>query len=126
VLAPAITAAREGFVLTPTVAKFWKNAYRNFKNHEANFPELKHWFETFGEAEVGTVKKLPFHAQTLETLAEEGSDSFYTGSLAEKIVKFSSETGGLITKEDLKAFKVEYVTPITKNYKGYDIHEIPP
>lgn len=126
VLAPAILAAREGFVLTPTVAKFWKAAYRNFKQNESNFPELANWFETFGEAEVGAVKKLPLHADTLETLANEGSDSFYRGSLAEKIVTFSKETGGLITKEDLESFEVEYVKPISKNYKGYDIHEIPP
>lgn len=126
VLAPAIKTAREGFVLTPTVAKFWKNAYKNYSTQVPNYPELKHWFDTFGDAEVGTVKTLPHHAETLETLANEGSDSFYTGSLADKITAFASETGGLITKEDLAAFEVDYVLPISKNYKGYDIHEIPP
>lgn len=126
VLAPAIKTAREGFVLTPTVAKFWSYAYKNFMANKENFPELENWFKTFGDAEAGAVKKLPLHAETLETLANEGSDSFYRGSLAHKILAFSRETGGLITKEDLEAFEVDYVKPISKQYKGYDIHEIPP
>ena len=126
VLAPAIRAAREGYVITPTVAKFWQAAHKKFKKEVENFSEIEHWFEVFGEVEAGDVKTLPKHAETLEDIANTNAKSFYEGDLADKIVKYAEETGGIITHKDLKNFEVEYVKPISINYKGYDIHEIPP
>lgn len=126
VLKPAIRAAKDGYVITPTVAKFWQAAHKTFKREVENFPEIEHWFEVFGEVEPGDVKTLPKHAETLEDIADTNAKSFYEGDLADKIVKYAEETGGLITHQDLKNFEVEYVKPISINYKGYDIHEIPP
>lgn len=126
VLAPAVRAAREGYVITPTVAKFWQAAYKKFEKEVEEFPEIRNWFEVFGKVEAGDVKTLPAHADTLEEIAETNAKSFYEGNLADKIVTYAEESGGLITHDDLKSYRVEYVKPISVNYKGYDIHEIPP
>lgn len=126
VLSPAIRAARDGFVITPTVARFWQAAYRNFEREVDHFEEIKSWFEVFGTAEAGELKTLPKHAETLEEIAKTNGETVYTGNIADKMIKYAEQTGGLLTKEDLAEFEVEFVEPISMNYKGYDIHEIPP
>lgn len=126
VLAPAVKAAEEGFVITPTVAKFWQAAYKKFETEVENFEEIKPWFDIFGNVEAGELKTLAAHAETLTEIAETGSESVYTGALADRITAYAEKTGGLLKKSDLASFEVEYIKPLTLNYKGYDIHELPP
>ncbi|MFB9860802.1 gamma-glutamyltransferase family protein [Salinicoccus siamensis] len=126
VLAPAIRAARDGFVITPVVARYWQAAYQTYIREVDNHEELKPWLETFGTASAGIIKTLPEHAQTLEDIAATEAESVYTGELAERIVQFSNETGGLIEHDDLAEFEVEYVQPASMAYKGHVIHELPP
>jgi gamma-glutamyltranspeptidase/glutathione hydrolase len=64
--------------------------------------------------------------KTLRRLAESGCDSFYTGDIAREILQFARETGGYLTEADLQNYKPEWVEPITLNYRGYDVCEIPP
>ncbi|MFC4557762.1 gamma-glutamyltransferase [Virgibacillus kekensis] len=129
VLEPAINYAAEGYPLSPTLSKFWNNAYKNFK---ANLTDdvFKHWFETFapdGRApETGEIWSSKGHAETLRSIAETGAESFYRGHIAEKIAAFSKENGGFLTAEDLAEHKAEWVKPINVNYRGYDVWEIPP
>lgn len=129
VLAPAIKYAEEGYPVTPTLGRFWKNAYNVFKE-DLKADEFKHWFQTFtkeGRApEIGELITLKYHAKTLKEIAETKAESFYKGEIAEKIDKFSKETGGYLRKEDLEKFKPEWVNPISVNYRGYDVYEIPP
>ena len=66
------------------------------------------------------------HAKTLRELAATKCESFYRGAIAEKIDAFSRECGAYLRKEDLAAFHAEWVEPISTNYKGYDVWEIPP
>src|SRR5690606_26033267 len=93
-------------------------------------PEYQHWFEVFapkGRApKIGEVWKSEDHANTLQEIADTEAESFYRGKLAEKIDAFSKEHGGFIRKEDLGDFYPEWVEPISTNYRGYDIWEIPP
>lgn len=126
VLRPAIRAARDGFVITPTVARYWQAAYKKFEQEVENFDEIKHWFDVFGTAGAGEIKTLPYHATTLEEIANTNAEIVYTGKLADDIVRFAKASGGLLTHEDLADFEVDFVRPISVNYKGYDIHEIPP
>lgn len=126
VLEPAVMAARDGFVVTPTVAKFWQAAYKKFEVEVENFEEIKPWFDVFGNAQAGQLKTLPEHSETLMEIGETGGESVYNGALADKIIKYAEETGGLLTKEDLQSFEVDFVDTMHLNYKGYDIHEIPP
>ncbi|WP_100010317.1 gamma-glutamyltransferase [Lentibacillus sediminis] len=129
VLEPAITYASEGFPLTPTLAKFWKKAYANFKENLTD-DVFKPWFETFapnGRApKIGEIWSSPGHAKTLKEIAETNAESFYRGELAEKIAAFSKENGGFLTAEDLAEHQAEWVEPIKANYRGYDVWEIPP
>lgn len=126
VLAPAIRVAKDGFAITPTVARYWRTAYENFSKEVENFEEIRPWLEVFGNAEAGEIKTLPLHAATLEEIAKTDAKSVYTGALADKMVECSEKSDGLLTHEDLKGFEVEYVDPISVDYKGYDVHEIPP
>src|SRR5699024_4859859 len=68
----------------------------------------------------------PDHAKTLRSIGETNADSFYRGELADQIDAFSQKYGGFIRKEDLEAYEPEWVKPISVNYRGYDVWEIPP
>jgi gamma-glutamyltranspeptidase / glutathione hydrolase len=129
VLQPAIDYARNGFPLSPILAKYWKRAFEIYKQR-AQGPEFEEWFRVFapdGKApRVGDLWKSPDHANTLQEIAETGAESFYRGNLADKIAAASKEAGGFLTKEDLASYQAEWVDPISVNYKGYDVWEIPP
>ncbi|MFX3624854.1 MAG: gamma-glutamyltransferase family protein [Ectobacillus sp.] len=129
VLAPAIEYAANGYPVSPTLGRFWKRAYEIFKQ-ELKGPEFEAWFETFapkGRApEIGEIWSSLDHADTLEEIAKTNGESFYKGRLADKIAAASLENGGYLRKEDLAAFKPEWVQPIRVNYRGFDVWEIPP
>ncbi len=129
VLTPAIQYAEEGYPLSPTVAYFWKNAYKVFKA-QLKGDEFKHWFETFAPKgrppEVGEVWSSLGHAKTLRAIGESGAKDFYQGELADKIDAFSKEYGGFLSKEDLASYWPKWVEPISVNYRGYEVWEIPP
>lgn len=128
-LQPAIRYAEEGYPLTPILGKYWKIAYKKFKN-VGDSAAFDAWFETFapdGRApEIGEMWKSQGHADTLRSIGETNAASFYTGELADKIDTYIQQHGGFLTKEDLANFEVEWVDPVQTNYRGYDIWEIPP
>ncbi len=128
-LSPAIHYAREGYPVSPTVSYNWDKVFKLYKK-QLKGREFDEWFNTFsieGRApkpgEIWVSKELSY---TLEELAQSKCLSFYEGDIADKIDKFSKEYGGFITKEDLKAYRPEWVRPISVNYRGYDIWELPP
>ncbi|RYG72175.1 gamma-glutamyltransferase family protein [Lentibacillus lipolyticus] len=129
VLQPAISYAREGFPVSPTLSKFWKKAYKVFRENLTD-PMFSEWFKTFAPKdrapEAGEIWSSENHARTLEKIAESKAASFYHGELAEKIVAFSEMNGGFLSMDDLAAHRSEWVKPISVNYRGYDIWEIPP
>ncbi|MFD1017584.1 gamma-glutamyltransferase family protein [Thalassobacillus hwangdonensis] len=128
-LAPAIRYAEDGYPLSPVLGKFWKAAYKNFKDKLTD-EAFKHWFETFapnGRApEIGETWNSQGHADTLREISETNAQSFYNGRIADEIDAFSKQHDGFLRKEDLSAFKPEWVKPISVNYRGYDVWEIPP
>jgi len=75
---------------------------------------------------LGQVVKLPLLAQTLEAIAEGGRDVFYKGHVAEDIVTYLQGLGGLHTMDDFADYDGKYVTPVSTNYRGYDVYECPP
>jgi len=129
VLKPAINYADKGFPVSSVISNLWKIAYQRYKGNIQG-EVFKYWFETFapwGRApEPGEIWRLPDQAQTLQSIADSKSKSFYKGELAEKIDSFSSQYGGFLTKEDLADFSPEWVNPINVNYRGCDVWEIPP
>lgn len=129
VLAPAIEYAEKGYPLSPVLGRNWERGYANFKQVLTG-DEFRHWFETFapeGRAPaIGEVWRSPDHARTLQEIAETRAESFYRGAIAEKIDQFSRQYGGYLRKEDLAAFRSDWVDPIRVDYRGYDVWEIPP
>ena len=129
VLAPAIDYARKGYPLSPTLAYYWQRAFTIYRQNLRG-EEFKSWFETFapqGRApQAGEMWRSEAHARTLEEIAETNAKSFYRGRLAAEIDRFSRQHGGYIQGKDLADFQPEWVEPISVNYRGYDVWEIPP
>ena len=76
--------------------------------------------------EKGEVFKNPYLANTLEKIAKGGRDAFYKGDIARTIEKYMKENGGFLSYEDLVAHHSEWVSPVSSNYRGYDVWELPP
>lgn len=129
VLQPAIDYARSGYPVSEVVAQNWQRAFDEYATVRAR-PEFAHWFHTFapqGRApRAGELWKSEEMAETLTEIAKSNAEAFYKGELAEKIDHFSRQFGGFIRKEDLRDYHVDWVQPISVNYRGYDVWELPP
>lgn len=129
ILAPAISYAREGFPVAPVASQLWKNSFRNL-NRDLPEEQFSAWASVFAPdgrpPEAGSVFRAPAFGDTLEELARTGCESFYRGAIADAIDAFSRKTGGYIRKEDLASYHARWVEPITTNYRGYDVWEMPP
>ncbi|MCI3926999.1 gamma-glutamyltransferase [Paenibacillus sp. TRM 82003] len=123
VLAPAIQYAEHGFPVTEMVSYYWKKAVPLLlQSKEAR---EKYLFD--GKApEEGAVVKLPDLAATLKLLAERGRDAFYEGEIAERIDEVMRSRGGFLRKEDLAKHRSDWVTPISTDYRGHEVYQIPP
>lgn len=128
VLKPAIDYARNGFTVSVNVKQAWDSAYRIYSKEQGE--EFTYWFDTFTKdgrtPKFGELWKLPYHAETLESIADTQGQSFYKGYIAEKIDVFFKKYNGYMSMEDLEDYKPEWVEPISVNYRGYDVFEIPP
>ncbi|MCI9028038.1 MAG: gamma-glutamyltransferase family protein [Lawsonibacter sp.] len=130
--APAISYAREGVPVTVNVSKQWaKDARRLQGAAEKNPAPHAYWQKSFlkedgSPYQAGDLFQWEEYAQTLEELAATGCESYYRGSLMERIVAFSQETGGYFSQEDFRGYHPEWVEPITADYRGYTVCEIPP
>ena len=129
VLAPAIEYAEEGYPLSPILGKYWEIAYKKFKT-SCTTDEFKAWFETFAPdgrpPKTGEMWSSRGHAETLRTIADTNARDFYEGDIADKIDAFMREHNGYLSKEDLKSYQPKWVQPVSANYRGYDVWEIPP
>lgn len=120
---PAINYARNGFLVSPQTAYYWSRGARAYRGMDA-------WFETFAPGgkppEVGELFKSEGHATTLESIGATRGESFYRGELARKIAAAAAADDGLITEADMAAHQHDWVQPISVDYRGYQLHEIPP
>ncbi|AQT67453.1 Putative gamma-glutamyltransferase YwrD [Anaerohalosphaera lusitana] len=123
VLKPAIGYAREGFPVTEVIAYYWGHNAKILEEY-AGFAEV---FMPGGKApEEGEIFRNPYLADTLEKIAEGGRDVFYEGEIARKIAEYMEEQGGFLSYEDLASHESEWVEPVSVNYRGYDVWELPP
>jgi len=129
VLTPAIKLAEEGFIISETVGFSFERAMKAYSTRNKG-EEFKQFFNVFMKDGVsyktGDLYKSKYHADTLRKIGETNSDSFYKGELSKKIVSFMEKHNGFIDASDLAEYDSEFVDPISINYKGYDICEIPP
>ncbi|WP_321995888.1 gamma-glutamyltransferase [Draconibacterium orientale] len=122
VLNPAISYAENGFPLTELIAYYWERS--TFLSQYPGFEEI---FMPDGKApKKGEIFKNPYLAKTFKLIAEQGRDVFYKGEIAEKIVKYVREQGGFLSMKDFEDHHSEWVEPISTNYRGYDVWELPP
>ena len=122
-LRPAIAYAREGFAVPEILAHQWRGAEEVL----AADPRAAEIYLPGGRApRPGDVFRNPKLATTLETLAGGGRDEFYRGGVARAIASDLATRGGFVTTADLSAHRSDWVTPIATNYRGYDVHELPP
>jgi gamma-glutamyltranspeptidase / glutathione hydrolase len=125
---PAIFYAQNGYPVSPTLAQNWGRAARVYSSLSS--PEFLPWMQTFTRnglaPKAGEMVVLPDHAHTLALIAKTRAQAFYEGELAERIEDFAAQTGGFITRADLQAHTADWVEPISTNYRGYDVWEIPP
>jgi len=120
---PAIEIAERGYAVPPVVAQKWAAAVPELKVQ----PGFAHTFMPEGRApKVGERFVFKDVAQTLRRIGASLGRDLYEGELAEKLVAFIREHGGAHTLEDFRQYRPEWVTPISKNYHGYTLHEIPP
>lgn len=126
---PAIAYAREGYPVSSFVACEWRKEYNELANLRDD-PALSGWFSTFlidgRPPRAGEIMKLPDHVRALEALRDSECEAFYRGEIAEAIDAFARGTGGYVRKEDYAAWAPEWVEPVSVNYRGYDVWELPP
>jgi gamma-glutamyltranspeptidase/glutathione hydrolase len=122
-LAPAIRYAQEGFPVSEVIA-YYLERNRDRIGHYAGFAET---FMPGGDVpKKGEVFRNPRLANTYETIARDGRDAFYKGDIARAIDAYMAEQGGLLNYEDMAAHRSEWVTPVSTNYRGWDVYELPP
>ena len=107
----------------------WQRSVESF-SRTLTGPEFRAWFHTFapkGRApRAGEMIFLPDHAATLRAIGETDAEAFYRGDIARRIDAQSRREGGYIRYEDYAAFQPQWVEPISVNYRGFDVCEIPP
>ncbi len=131
-LEPAIHYAEQGFPLAAVTAQLWQSAHAVYSNYaqKSNDQSVNNWFSTFAPnghvPRVGSIWRLPDQAKTLISIAESKAQSFYSGNLAKKIDEFMQASGGFLRGEDLQDYTPTWVEPISVEYGGYNIWELPP
>jgi gamma-glutamyltranspeptidase/glutathione hydrolase len=126
VLAPAIRYAREGFPVTELIAFYWNIGVSNAQVEKLPGAFLEIFAPHGHPPRCGEVFSNPALANTYTLLAENGRDAYYRGDIAEKIDAFMQANGGWLRKVDFEKHTSTWVTPVSVNYRGYDIFELPP
>jgi len=125
-LAPAIQYAEEGFPVTELIAHYWAFGPRLYKDLPGAFLET-YTLDGKGRTPAkGDLFKNPALAHTLRLIGERGRDAFYTGEIADKIDAFMQANGGYLRKADFEKHTSSWVEPVSTNYRGYDVFELPP
>lgn len=123
-LAPAIRYAREGFPVSEVIAYYWNLSVPRL----SKWPGFKEQFTLDGgrAPRTGEIWKNPNLADTLSKIADGGRDAFYKGEIARVIDAYFKANDGFLRYEDLAEHHGEWVEPVSTNYRGYDVWELPP
>jgi gamma-glutamyltranspeptidase / glutathione hydrolase len=125
-LAPAARYAEEGFSVSDLIAFYWAFGPRLYQGLPGAFLET-YTLDGKGRTPAkGDVFKNPALAKTLRLIGEKGRDAFYKGEIADKIDAFMQANGGYLRKIDFEKHTSTWVDPVSTNYRGYDVYELPP
>ena len=122
-LQPAIGHAENGYVIAPRVGYDWADQVAKLSPHAGS---AKYYLPNGSAPAVGSTVMLPALAATLKAIAAGGAKAFYQGAIAADIAATVRAKGGLLTEEDLARHRGDVVTPISTNYRGLDVVELPP
>ena len=123
ILAPTIAYARNGHPVHELIGHYWAISVERL----SKYPGFREQMTIDGRApRVGELWRNPNLANTLERIAREGRDVFYRGDMARVIGDYMQANGGFLSYEDLAAHHSEWVEPVSVNYRGYDVWELPP
>ncbi|WP_442899781.1 gamma-glutamyltransferase [Flammeovirga sp. MY04] len=126
-LSPAINYAESGFPLTELIAWYIQKSIPRYI--DKGFPNIKDTYINQNNGKLpneGEIYKNPYLANTYKKIAEGGRDAFYKGDIAKTIGKFIKEQGGFLSEKDLANHHSEWLKPVSVNYRGYDVWELPP
>ena len=122
-LAPAIRYAREGHPVHEVIAYYWDRSVPRL----SQYPGFKEQFTLDGRApRKGEMWKNPNLADTLQKIADGGRDAFYKGDIARTMDAYFRANGGFLSYGDLASHQGEWVEPVSTNYRGVDVWELPP
>jgi gamma-glutamyltranspeptidase/glutathione hydrolase len=122
-LAPAIRYAEKGFPVSQLIAYYWNRSVPLL----SKWPGFKSQFTINGKAPAhGQIWKNQNLANTLKAIAKGGRDEFYRGETAKTIARFMQDNGGFLSYGDLASHSGKWVDPVSTNYRGYDVWELPP
>ena len=119
----AIDYANNGFPVSEVVAYYLDISSSRFKDYP-NFSDV--WMPKNKSLQKGDIFKNKDLANTYLSIAESYGSSFYSGTLAKSMTEFIQEQGGYLTINDMKSFQPQWVEPVSTNYRGYDVWELPP
>ena len=122
-LAPAIRFAEGGYPVAARIAWDWAQAVGKLS---ADAGATRHYLFGGAAPAEGDIVKLPALAQTLKTIAAKGPRAFYEGPIADEMVATLAARGSVLTAADFAAHRGDVVEPITTNYRGLDLYELPP
>jgi gamma-glutamyltranspeptidase/glutathione hydrolase len=123
ILKPTIDYARNGFPMAELIAYYLKRSAPRY----VKYPGFKEVFMPNGRTpSKGEVFRNPMLANTLQMIADGGRDAFYKGDIARTIAAYMNEQGGFLSYDDLSSHQSEWVEPVSTNYRGYDVWELPP
>ena len=123
ILNPAINYAENGFPVTELVSYYMEIANKNFNQ----YPNFKETYHINGYTpKKGQLFKNKDLGKTLRLIAKKGRKGFYEGPVAKTISDFIIDQGGFLSFEDLKNHSSDWIEPVSTNYRGYDIWELPP
>jgi len=123
ILSGAINYARDGFPVSEVIAYYMTSNSRSLQQ----FPNFKETYMPDGKSpKKGEIFKNPYLANTLQKIADGGRDAFYKGDIAKTIGAYMKTNGGYLSYEDMAAHHSEWVEPVSSNYRGYDVWELPP
>ena len=122
-LKPTIDYAKEGFPVSQLIAYYWNRSIPLLER----WPGFSEQFTIEGRAPAeGEIWKNPGLAKTLQSIADGGRDAFYKGDIAKTIANYMEKNGGFLSYEDLSSHTGNWVDPVSTNYRGYDVWELPP
>ena len=122
-LAPTIRYAREGFPVSEVIAYYWNASVPRL----SKYPGFTGQFTRDGRGpRTGEMWTRPSLANTLQKISDGGRDAFYKGDIAHVIGDYMKAQGGFLSYEDMAGHHGEWVEPVSTNYRGFDVWELPP